>query len=251
MVFRIDTTKTIKPQLRAKMLTLRKRVFCDKLGWNIPHCNGQEADIFDFEDSYYLNWLSADTRTLLGSVRLMPMSQCNLLNTVFLNSIAEEKQTALTDNIRMWEGTRLCIDEALFSYETRSDALITLLYGLFRASEEMGIETLICNCNSIMFRKYRQLGFHFEYMGSTKEFQHGQVHCLSFHISSKNLHILMSLTQSAHNAWKLASELFQGQGIQAARYFNQIDRKGLPDNYAKPLSVLKHNAKETETVIPA
>ena len=181
----------------------------------------------------------------------MPMSQCNLLNTVFLNSIAEEKQTALTDNIRMWEGTRLCIDEALFSQETRSDALITLLYGLFRASEEMGIETLICNCNSIMSRKYRQLGFHFEYMGSTKEFQHGQVHCLSFHISSKNLHMLMSLTQSAHNAWKLASELFLGQGIQAARYFNQIDRKGLPDNYAKPLSVLKHNAKEAETVIPA
>lgn len=250
MIFRIDTINTINPELRRQMLLLRKRVFCDLLHWNIPHCNGMEADIYDFTDSYYMNWLSEDETMLIGSVRLMSMAQCNLLNTVFINSVEKQRQPDLQKNKRVWEGTRLCIDDRHFQDGDRSITLILLLYGLFRSSQRMGIETLICNCNSLMYRKYRQLGFHFTYMGATKEFEHGQVHCLAFDMSPENLDILESLISDkldslpahqvqAHTS-STASIRIEGSAINLARKFNGLDS-----------DVDAYHRHRTHSIIPA
>lgn len=114
MIFRIDTINTISPELRLQMLALRKRVFCDQLQWNIPHANGLEADIYDFTSSFYMNWLCDKGQNLIGSVRLMSMAQCNLLNTVFRNTIEEQRQIEVFENRRVWEGTRLCIENTYF-----------------------------------------------------------------------------------------------------------------------------------------
>jgi len=238
MIFRIDTINTMNPELRRKMLLLRKRVFCDQLHWNIPHCNGMEADIYDFTDSYYVNWLSEDKNMLIGSVRLMSMAQCNLLNTVFINSVEKQRQPELQKDRRVWEGTRLCIDEQHFQDRDRSKALIQLLYGLFQSSRQMGIETLICNCNSLMYRKYRQLGFHYTYMGATKEFEHGQVHCLAFDMSTENLDILQSLISDKLD--RLHAPEVQTHTLSATN----ISIEGSAANLARKFNGLDHGVDE-------
>lgn len=87
----------------------------------------------------------------------------------------------------------------------------------------MGIETLICNCNSLMYRKYRQFGFHFSYMGSTKEFNHGQVHCLAFDISRQNLDIFETLQCKSTNRLTSSDILIDGSASALAWHLNTSD----------------------------
>ena len=248
-MFKVDTIETINPKLRTQMLLLRKRVFCDKLGWNIPHCNGLEADIYDFTNSFYVNWLSDDAQTLLGSIRLISMAHCNLLNTVFRDSVETEKRSDIHERKQIWEGTRLCIDERCFSAEERPSSLITLLYGLFRSSQAMGIERLVCNCDSLMYRKYRQLGFDFQYLGATRAFAHGTVHCLVFDVSSQNLEILVSLRFQYGLGLTDKHNSVDGAGLALARQFNRQSNDVFQDlNTNTPTMVSHRKTWETDDI---
>lgn len=221
MRFQFDTEATIAPKLQTAMLQLRKRVFCDTLGWEIPHCDGQEADIYDFNRCFYLNWTDPQKGTLLGSVRLIPFSYDNLMTTVFKRSHEGGSSTQLRQSLRVWEGTRLCLNEALLAPEERNMAMTNLLLGLFKACENVGIETLMCNCNSIVYRLYRTLGLHFEHIGATNEFNHGLVHCLAFDISECNFEVLTHLASRMNLAWPEVT----GKGLRHAR---AIARSGVP-----------------------
>lgn len=193
MIFQIDNVETINNELKKEMLALRKYVFCDLLLWDIPHCDGQEADIFDFTSAYYINWLDEQDGCLLGSVRLMPMTQDNLLNTVFRDTIDENKIVQIRNNPQVWEGARLCLNEKTVQSRFGSEGLYRLLYGLLLCSENMGIQTLVCNCDSLMYRVYRRLGLRFKLLGKTRKFSHGSVYCLSFDICVLNKAILERL----------------------------------------------------------
>ena len=193
MIFQIDNVKTINSELKQEMFALRKHVFCDMLLWDIPHCDGQEADIFDFTNAYYINWLDEQDGSLLGSVRLIPMTQNNLLNTVFKDTIDVNKLAQIENNPRVWEGARLCLNEQIVQARFGSEGLYWLLYGLQLCCEDMGIQTLICNCDSLMYRIYRRLGLTFKPLGKTGQFRHGTVHCLSFEICAQNKAILKRL----------------------------------------------------------
>ena len=193
MIFQIDNVKTINSELKQEMFALRKHVFCDVLLWDIPHCDGQEADIFDFISAYYINWLDEQSGSLLGSVRLMPMTQNNLLNTVFKDTIDVNKLAKIENNPEVWEGARLCLNEQIVQARFGTEGLYWLLYGLLLCCEDMGIQTLVCNCDSLMYRVYRRLGLKFKLLGKTKKFRHGTVHCLSFDICALNKAILKRL----------------------------------------------------------
>ncbi|BCM87680.1 acyl-homoserine-lactone synthase [Methylobacterium indicum] len=212
MFVQIDTAQTIDFALRETMLRLRKRVFCEQLGWDIPHCNGQEADIFDFNKCLYLNWLSGLGGDLFGSVRLIPLSEDNLLTTVFKSSVDEGHQAALSRSTRVWEATRLCLDETMFNAQDRPLALIKLLFSLFLACRTIGIERLLCNCDAIVFRRYRSLGLTIDWLGATPDFRHGAVCCLSVAISDQNVGVLDALAREAG----AAPVVFNGLGIAAA-----------------------------------
>jgi N-acyl-L-homoserine lactone synthetase len=224
MPFQFDTESTIDLNLRKAMLRLRKHVFCDTLGWEIPHCHGQEADIYDFNRCFYLNWTDPKTGSLLGSVRLIPFACDNLMTTVFKRSHEGGRSTELRQDHRVWEGTRLCLNEALLAPEDRLTAMTNLLLGLFKACEEAGIETLMCNCNSATYRLYRTLGLQFEHIGVTNEFHHGPVHCLAFGVSERNFAVLTDLASRMKLDWPKVN----GKGIQYARATTQSPVKRTP-----------------------
>jgi len=199
MIFQIDNVTTMDAEFRQKMLTLRKQVFCDTLLWDIPHCDGLEADIFDFTSAFYMNWIDESEGQLLGSVRLMPMTQNNLLNTVFRNTVEAEHLMQIENDPTIWEGARLCINEAFVQNRFGKEGLYHLLYGLLMSCEAIGIRTLVCNCDSLMYRRYRQLGLDLMHLGKTKQFRHGAVHCLSFEISMQNKMVLNELCNGAYH----------------------------------------------------
>ena len=213
MTFELETEKTIDNDLRQRMLHLRKRVFCDALGWDIPHCGGKEADVYDFHGCYYLNWVDSYSGTLLGSVRLMPLAYDNLMTTVFKNSLGDNQGVDLRENVKVWEGTRLCLNDDVIDPETRQTAMINLLLGLYTCCQKVGIEMMVCNCDSIMHRFYRNFRLDVKHFGMTKEFRHGTVHCLGFAINQANFEILDELARANNLEWPE----FSGGGIRSAQ----------------------------------
>ncbi len=80
-----------------------------------------------------------------------------------------------------------------------NEGLYRLLYGLFLSCEAMGVQTLVCNCGTLMYRLYRQSGLQLEHLGKTSQFCHGDVHCLCFDISGQNRMILEERLSSTSN----------------------------------------------------
>jgi acyl-homoserine lactone synthase len=82
----------------------RKRVFVDRLGWQVPVIEGEfEIDQFDGPDALYL--LSLDERgNHEGSLRLLPTTKPHLLSEVFPHLCERE----VPRGPRIWEITRLC-----------------------------------------------------------------------------------------------------------------------------------------------
>ena len=208
-----DTEATISHSVRNSMFGLRKRVFCDDLGWDIPHYDGLEADIYDFSSSYYVNIVDS-AGSLLGSVRLMPMKQDNLMATVFKDSFEgnyEPDQATRT----VWEATRLCINEEHVPSCKRSDMTLKLLMGLFNTCKAVGIKHIMCNCNSGVLRVYKRLGLSIDNIGSTMKHQSRAVHCIAVEISRKNID---ALAQQAADR-KLDWPDIEGLGIEQARKY--------------------------------
>ncbi len=82
----------------------RKRVFVDRLGWDVPVVDGQyEIDQFDTDHAIYLLDLDAAGRHQ-GSIRLLPTTEPHLLSDVFPHLC----EHGAPRDAETWEITRLC-----------------------------------------------------------------------------------------------------------------------------------------------
>lgn len=83
----------------------RKRVFVDRLRWQVPVTDGAfEIDQFDDEAAVYLIAHDDATQRHLGSVRLLPTTRPHILSTMFPHLCADGVPTGAD----VWEITRLC-----------------------------------------------------------------------------------------------------------------------------------------------
>lgn len=83
----------------------RKRVFVDRLGWNLPTAGSWlEIDQFDTEYTVYLIACDENQRHL-GSVRLNPTVRPHMLDTLFVD-LCEEGPVIAPD---VWESSRFTI----------------------------------------------------------------------------------------------------------------------------------------------
>ncbi len=91
-----------------EMFRERKKVFVDRLGWEVPVVDGEfEIDQFDTEHAVYL--IAKDAAGVqLGSCRLLPTSRPHLMSEVFPHLC--ERGVPTGEDI--WEITRMCTTEA-------------------------------------------------------------------------------------------------------------------------------------------
>jgi acyl-homoserine lactone synthase len=130
-----------------EMHRLRKRVFVDRLGWDVPVANGEfEIDQFDGDAAEYFLVIDRASGALAGSVRLMPSTSPHLLGELF--SFLCEGAPPVGPHI--WEITRQCYNDALprdAVIRARHQITCGLLeYGLMRGIERY---TLVTNVEHV------------------------------------------------------------------------------------------------------
>jgi acyl homoserine lactone synthase len=197
---------------------LRKRVFHDQLGWSVPVCGDQERDVYDNAGATYLVWCSDDKKTLYGTLRLIATSRPTLLHDVFFAT--HGRNPALID-AGVWEGTRMCIDDAMIARDypdlPAGGGFNLLFVALCEAALALGITRIVSNFEASMARIYRRAGLAFDLHGRADGYGAKTVHCASFAVNA-------GVKASLHQRHGLLGNLF------------------VPSAAFRPLSVQPHSA---------
>ena len=167
-----------------QMFRLRKKVFADTLGWNVPVIGPFERDSYDSLCPAYLVWCDETRTRLYGGMRLMPTTGPTLLYDVFR---ATFPQAANLIAPGIWEGTRMCIDEEAISDDfpdvDAGRAFSMLLLALCECALDHGIHTMISNYEPHLKRVYRRAGAEVDELGRADGYGKYPVCCGAFEVS--------------------------------------------------------------------
>ncbi|MCA3436143.1 MAG: GNAT family N-acetyltransferase [Rhodobacter sp.] len=96
------------------MFRLHKRVFADRLGWDVKVTDGRETDLFDSLDPAHIVSVSDrgddggdDGGDVVGCMRLLQTTGPHMLADVF-SSILDGEPPLRSSTV--WEATRFCLD---------------------------------------------------------------------------------------------------------------------------------------------
>jgi acyl homoserine lactone synthase len=106
---------------------IRKKVFHERMGWDVPIINAWEVDGFDVLNPLYC--IATDTSDrVIGGLRLLPTMGFNMLNDVFGVLLPEGKRI---ESPLIWESSRFAVDHTVDVPSGPS--------GLGRATAELGL----------------------------------------------------------------------------------------------------------------
>jgi N-acyl-L-homoserine lactone synthetase len=156
-----------------EFLALRKQVFVDDLGWDIPHNDEVEMDQYDTPIARYS--LVLKDGVVVGGARAMATTavwgeHTYMLRDAFvgkLKHIPPHVMSVEIANPRVWECTRLVVSPALTTQADRTEALCLLTDGLVDMAREAGAEELICLSSMHLMRVLRGLGYACTKLGET------------------------------------------------------------------------------------
>lgn len=146
-------------------LALRKRFFVDTLGWDIPHDDRFEMDQYDNPTSYYS--LVLKDGAVIGGARAQPTTarwgeHSYMLRDAQLGKLGSIPEGILGGDIvdpKMWECTRLVIDDSVATQAERSTCLRLIVQGLIETAAHQGADQLMSLSPLALMRALRQLGF--------------------------------------------------------------------------------------------
>lgn len=171
-----------------QMFRLRKRTFFDTLNWNVSVSSKYEQDFYDRLNPVYLVWCSDDLERLYGCVRLMPTTGPTLLYDTFRATFPMSVNLVAPG---IWEGTRMCIDEAaIATYFPDIDAgraFSLMLLALCECALAHGVHTLISNYEPQLKRVYRRAGIDVDELGRADGYGKHPVCCGAFEVSHRVL----------------------------------------------------------------
>lgn len=173
-------------ELLDQSFRLRKRVFADRLGWDVSISGHHERDRYDELHPAYLLWCDEGRRQLYGTVRLMPTTGPTLLYDVFRETFPDVCNLIAPG---IWEGTRMCVDEDAIERDfpdIRPDrAFCLLLLALCEAALANGIHTMISNYEPHMRRVYQKAGAELDELGRSDGYGRFPVCCGAFEVSHR------------------------------------------------------------------
>lgn len=185
MIISIQTFEHRKySDLMLKMFQTRKKVFFDRLHWEVSVQGECERDQYDEMDPVYLVWCDQELSRHYGSIRLMPTTGPTLLYDVFGCTFPDAAGLSAPG---IWEGTRMCLDEETLAADYpqmapgRAFSLLLLALGEFAFDHD--IHTLVSNYEPHMKRLYDRAGARVQELGRAEGFGRSPVCCGAFEIS--------------------------------------------------------------------
>lgn len=146
-------------------LSMRKRVFVDELGWDIPHNDFVEMDQYDNPLTHY-SLVVRGGRVIGGARMLSTLAEWNgagcMLNDVLEGKLPTIPTTVIDGPIRnaqVWECSRLVMAEDIGTAEERSACLSLIVDGLAAMARAKGGSQLISLTRLPLLRALRQLGW--------------------------------------------------------------------------------------------
>jgi acyl homoserine lactone synthase len=97
----------LHPNLIGQMFRLRKRVFHDRLRWDVKIEGDFEIDSFDALSPLYVLSINETTNQVVGSLRLLPTTGPNMLSDIFYELLPDGQPIR---NPTIWESSRYCVD---------------------------------------------------------------------------------------------------------------------------------------------
>jgi acyl homoserine lactone synthase len=171
-----------------QMFRLRKKVFADILGWNVPVIGPFERDSYDSLCPAYLVWCNETRTRLYGGMRLMPTTGPTLLYDVFRATFPQAANLVAPG---IWEGTRMCIDEEAIADDfpdvDAGRAFSMLLLALCECALDHGIHTMISNYEPHLKRVYKRAGAEVDELGRADGYGKYPVCCGAFEVSERVL----------------------------------------------------------------
>lgn len=146
-------------------LGLRKRIFVDTLGWDIPHDDHVEMDQYDTPVAQYSVVLR--NGEVIGGARTMPTSakwgpHGYMLGDAFdgkLGGIPADVVPEAPRSPEVWECTRLVVSDAVICAADRAQCLGLVVDGLASTARKRGAKRLIALTSPALKRTLRQLGW--------------------------------------------------------------------------------------------
>lgn len=154
-------------------LALRKQVFVDQLGWDVPHDAEVEMDQYDTPLAQYS--LVLKQGRVVGGARAMATTAVWGAHTYMLRDAYSGKLPHIPPHVmsveiaspQVWECTRLVIADALTTSAERSECLRLIVDGLIEITKARGGNELICLSSLALMRALRQLGYKVTRLGET------------------------------------------------------------------------------------
>jgi N-acyl-L-homoserine lactone synthetase len=156
-----------------EFLGLRKQVFVDELGWDVPHNDKVEMDQYDTPLAQYS--LVIRNGKVVGGARAMATTvawgdHTYMLRDAFTGKLRHIPGHIMTTDIAapdVWESTRLVVSDDLKTQTERSECLRLIVDGLVETARGQGARQMICLSSMLLMRALRQLGYGVEKAGPT------------------------------------------------------------------------------------
>jgi acyl-homoserine lactone synthase len=144
----------------------RKRVFVDRLKWDVPTVDGRfEMDAFDNEHAIYLVATDPRSGLHLGSVRLLPTTRPHILGDIFPMLVEGE----VPRGPDIFEVTRLCTSPQLADWEAHNAVRERLATALIEYALTAGIRRYTMMTHVAYLSQLLATGWDVEPLGLPKE----------------------------------------------------------------------------------
>jgi len=166
---------------------LRHKIFNEQMGWDLPHRNGRESDVYDGHAWHLMAF--DQPGCLSGYWRLTPTTSRNLTAEVFADLF--EGGIAPSDPY-IWELSRFAIDGTQFEGRSQSmkKVMLALGCGLMEFAILHGITELLSVQDEHISRHTRPLLGDPQWMSDTRDYGASSATCYAFAPSLERLYAL-------------------------------------------------------------
>lgn len=193
-------------ELLKAMFGLRRRIFTDRLGWDVSSSGELELDVFDTLHPVYLI-ATSDDNEVLGSVRLLPTMGPTMLGNCFPDLLGQRPLPCRKDII---ESSRFCVDTARAVERVENGlnrATIVLFAAMLETLQRCRGEAIVTVTDVRMERILRRAGWPLDVIEPAKRIGETMAVAGFLHASDQ---ALMNLYRLAGISGPLLAETYSG-----------------------------------------